>query len=77
MPWYFNPFHAKTSIFATVHYHFKGYQDGNLKLVSQQYRAWSDCTEEQASLALYWWQSLITFGVGRIKVNIYCLVFIL
>jgi hypothetical protein len=26
------------------------------KLVSQQYRAWSDCTNVQADLALYWWQ---------------------
>ena len=40
------------------------------KLVSQQYRAWLDCTDVQAGLALYWWQSLITFGVGRIRVNI-------
>ena len=55
------------SVFGTVHYHFKGYQDGNLKLVSQQYRAWSDCTD-----ALYWWQRLITLGVGRIRVNTTC-----
>ena len=42
----FNPYHAKflkwnnpTSIYRTFHYHFLGYQDENLKLVSQQYRA--------------------------------------
>ena len=29
------------SICGTVHYHFWGYQDENLKLVIQQYRAWS------------------------------------
>ena len=47
----FNPYHAEflkwnnpPPIFGTVHYHFKGCQDGNLKLVSQQYRAWSDYT---------------------------------
>ena len=58
-----NPFHAEflkwnnpPSIYDTVHYHFKGYQDGNLKSVSQQYRAWSECTDVQSGLALYWWQ---------------------
>ena len=39
------------------------------KLVSQQYRAWSDCMDLQAGLALYW-QRLITFGSGRIRVNL-------
>ena len=34
-------------------------------------RAWSDCTDVQAGQALYWWQRLITFGVGRIRVNIF------
>ena len=29
----------------------------------------SDCTDVQACLALYWWQRLIIFGVGRIRVN--------
>ena len=38
-------------------------------LVSQQYRAWSDCTDVQTGLALYWWQRLISFGVGRIRVK--------
>ena len=40
----FNPYHAEflkwnnpSSIYRTFHYHFKGYQDENLKLVSQQY----------------------------------------
>ena len=46
---------------------FYGYQDENFKLVSQQYRAWSDCTEVQAGLALYWWQRLITFGFKQDK----------
>ena len=48
----FNPYHAELlkwdnppSISGTVHYHFNRYQDENLKFVSQQYRAWSDCTE--------------------------------
>ena len=72
-----NPYHAEflkwnnqSYIFGTVHYHFYGYQDENLKLVSQQYRAWSDCTDVQAGLALYWWQRLFTFSVGRIRVKI-------
>ena len=39
------------------------------KLDSQQYRAWSDCTDVQAGLALYWSQRLFTFGVGRIRVK--------
>ena len=55
--------------FGTVYYHFQGHQDENLKMVSQQYRAWLDCTDVQAGLALYWWESLITFGVGRIRVK--------
>ena len=39
------------------------------KLVSQKYRTlWSDCTNVQADLALYWWQKLIIFGPGRIRV---------
>ena len=57
---HFNPYHAEflkwnspPSIFGTVYYHFKGYQNENLKLVSQQYRAWSNCTDVQAGLALY------------------------
>ena len=33
-----------------------------MKLGSQQYRAWSACMDVKASLALYWWQRLITFG---------------
>ena len=31
----------------------------NMKLVSQQYRAWSDCTDVLAGLDLYWWQRLL------------------
>ena len=45
------------SSFGTVQYHFQRCQDENLQLVSQQYRAWSDCTDVQAGLALYWWQT--------------------
>ena len=41
----------------------------NLKLVDQQYRAWSECTDVQASQALYWWQRLIAFGSDRTRVN--------
>ena len=72
----FNPFPAKflkqnnpPYIFGTIHYQFQGYHDENLKLASHQYRAWSDCTDVHAGLALYWWQKLIIFGVGRIKVK--------
>ena len=42
-----------------------------LEVGQPKYRAWSDCTEVQAGLALYWWQRLITFGVGRIRVNLF------
>ena len=46
-----------------------GYQDETLKLGSQQYRAWSDSTDMQAGLTLYWWQRLITSGSSRVRVN--------
>ena len=39
------------------------------KLVSQQYRAWLNCTDVQAGLVLYWCQRLIIFGSSRIRVN--------
>ena len=38
-----------------------------MKLVNQQYRAWSDCTVGQA---LNWWQRLITFLFSRIRVKL-------
>ena len=53
------------SNFGTVHYQYWEYQDENLKLVNQQYRIWSDCVAVQASLALYWWQRIITFGLRQ------------
>ena len=43
------------SIFGTVQYHF--YLDENLKMVKQQYRAWSDCMDVLAGLVLYLWQT--------------------
>ena len=57
------------SIFRTAHYQFQGYQDKNLKLVSQQYRTWSDSTDLQTGLALYWWQRLISFSSRRVRVK--------
>ena len=62
------------SNFGTVHYHFQGYEVDNLKMVSQLYRAWSDCTDEQAGLTLYLWERLITFSFYRIRVRSYFLV---
>ena len=56
-------------MFGTVHYHFMDIKIRTHRLVSHQYRVWSDCTYAQAGLALYWWQMLITFGSGRIRVN--------
>ena len=47
--------------FVTVHYQFWGYQDENLTLASQQYRAYSESMELYADLALYWWKRLILF----------------
>ena len=38
----------------------QGYQDENLALVGQQYRAWSEYTDVQAGLVLYRWERLIT-----------------
>ena len=60
-----------TSIFGTVHYHFRNmYQDVNLKLVNQHFRAWSESIYVQTGLAIYWWQRLITIGSSRtIRVN--------
>ena len=40
------------SISGTVHHQFWGYQDENLKMVSQQYRTWSDCIDAQVGQAL-------------------------
>ena len=39
-------------------------------LVGQQYRAWSDCMDVQAGLALYWWQRPNAFASSRIMVKI-------
>ena len=65
-----NPYHGEflkwnnpPYIFGTVHYHFRDIKTRTL-LVSQ-----SDYTNMLAGLALYWWQRLITFGFGRIRVN--------
>ena len=49
----FSKWNNPTSIFGTVHFHFKDLKNENLKLVSQQYRAWSDCTGAQVGLVLY------------------------
>ena len=39
------------------------------KLVSQQYRAWSDCMDVQTDLTLHWWQGLTTCGSSRVRVK--------
>ena len=50
-------------IFGTVHYHFRDIKILRIwKLVSQQHRAWSDCTDVKAGPDPYWWQRLITYG---------------
>ena len=51
------------------------YQNENLKLITQQYRAWLDCIETLAGLALYWLQKLITSSSSRIRVNCLQLVY--
>ena len=43
-------------------------------MVSQHYRAWSDCRDVQSGLAQYCWQRLISFGSSRIRVNISAIV---
>ena len=70
MPNFFNEIILLTFLALTI-FIFKGYQGKNFKLVSQQYTGWSDCMDVQAGLALYWWQSLITFSVGRIRVKFF------
>ena len=37
-------------------------------MISQQFRAWLDCTD--ARLFLYWWHRLITFCSSRIWANV-------
>ena len=51
-------------IFGAAHYQFV-----EIKLASQKCRAWSDCTDVQAGLALHWWQRLITCHSSRIRVK--------
>ena len=71
-----NPYHAEflkwnspSYIFGTFHNQFRDIKMKTWKLVTQQHRAWSDCMDVQADMALYWCQRLITFGVGRIRVK--------
>jgi hypothetical protein len=40
-------------------------------MVSQQLRAWSDCIDVKAGLALYWWQRQTTFATSRQRVKFY------
>ena len=55
--------------FWNLRWYLQRLQDENFKSVSQQYRAWSDCTDVQTGLTLYWWQTIITFGSSRVKVK--------
>ena len=64
-----NPYPDPLSISGIAHYHFKRYQDEIFKMVSQQYRAWSDCPDMLAGLAIYFWQRLITLGSSRVRSN--------
>ena len=47
-----------------------GYQDEKPKLISQQYRAWSDCTDVQVDMVLWYGQRLITFASSSIWIII-------
>ena len=47
------------SVFDTFHYHFKDIKMKTLSWSANSIRAWSDFTDVQAGLALYWWQWLI------------------
>ena len=60
-------------MFGTVHYQFWGYWDENLKLATQNYRAWSACMNVQAGLGIYWWQelSLLLVPAGLMQIYIY------
>ena len=51
---------------------FLGRSRSKLEVGQPQYKAWSDCTGVQAGLAMYWGQSLINLGFGRIRVNNQC-----
>ena len=57
------------SIFGTVHYHFRDIKMNTLSWSANSI-VWSDCTDVQAGLALYYWHRLLTFGVGKIRVII-------
>ena len=50
--------------FQTIRCKFKGYQDQNMNFRSQQYRAWSDTTDVQASLTQNWCQRPLLFRVN-------------
>ena len=60
----FNPYHAEfhkwknpPSIFGTIHFHFWGYQDENLKLVSQHGCAgWPGSIHVAKSNHFWYWQ---------------------
>ena len=48
---------------------FGEYHDENLKLVSQQYRTSSDCTDVKAGLVLNRWQRLSTYSSSRVRIK--------
>ena len=48
---------------------FRDIYDDNLKLVSQQYRSRSDCTDVQTGLALYRFLRLAAFGSSKVRVK--------
>ena len=52
-----------------VYYWDLAYQYENLKLASQYYRAWSDCMDVQAGLAIYHRQRLIIFISSKVRVK--------
>jgi hypothetical protein len=62
---------------ASIHFPYSfGYHCKNLILGSQQYRAWLDYIDDQAGLALCWWQRPITFDSSRLRVNIHVITLI-
>ena len=40
--------------------------DENMSVASKWYRAWLDCMDVQAGLALYWWQRLLLVEAGLV-----------
>ena len=72
-PMHFNPYHADF-LNGIIHFTFLAFsiiifRDIKMKTYSWPANSIEPGQDVQASMTLYWWQRLITFGVGRIRVK--------